>query len=101
MRCQYCAEVGKNVFTTTGSDKLKQYALRKHALTNDHRAAVQVKAGRKDMQCAVASTYRQQELAVCVDLHTIYFMAKKYLPNDMFSDLKQFQILQVSSRLSA
>ena len=97
MRCQYCTEAGKrNVFTTTGCDKLKKDALRKHALTNDHVAAVQAKAGRKDMQRAVANTYRQQELAVRAALRTIYFMAKKNLPNDMFSDLKQFQILQVS-----
>ena len=81
------------MFTTTGCDKLKKDALKKHALTNDHRVAVQVKAGRKDMQRAVASTYRQRELAVCAALRTIYFMAKKNLPNDMFSDSKQFQVL--------
>ena len=81
MRCQYCTEVGKkNVFTTTGCDKLKKDVLKKHVLTNDHRAAVQAKAGRKVMQRAVASTYRQQELAVCAVLRTIYFMAKKKSP---------------------
>ena len=101
MRCQYCTEAGKNVFTTTSCDKLKKDALRKHAHTNDHRAAVQAKAGRKDMQRAVATTYRQKELAVCVALRTIYFMAKKHLPNDIFSDLKQLQVLQVSSMLPA
>ena len=69
--------------------KKKKDALRKHALTNDHRAAMQVKAGRKDMQRAVTSMYHQQELAlaVCAALRTIYFMAKKNLPNNMFSDL--------------
>ena len=41
MRCQYCIEARKrNVFTTTGCDKFKKDTLRKHALTNDHRAAV-------------------------------------------------------------
>ena len=74
--------------------------LRKPALTNDHLVAVQAKTGRKDMQRAVASVYHHQELAVCAALRAIYFMAKKNLPNHMLSDLKQFQVLQVSSMLS-
>ena len=57
MHCQYCTEVGiRNVLTTTDCDELKKDALRKHALANDHVAAVQAKAGRKDMQRAVAIT---------------------------------------------
>ena len=45
------------------------------------------------MQRAVSTAYRQQEPAVLAALYTVYFMAKKNLPNDMFSDLKQFQVL--------
>ena len=41
------------MLTTTSYDKLKKDALRKHILTNDHRASVQDKAERKDMQCTV------------------------------------------------
>ena len=73
MRCQYCIEAKKrNIFATTGCDKFKKDALRKHALTRDHRAAVEAKTGRRDMQRTVATTYRHQELAV-----RAAFMAKK------------------------
>lgn len=91
MRCQYCIDAKKrNVFTTTGCDKFKKDALRKHAQTNDHRAAVEAIAGRRHMQRAIANTYSHQEQAISAALRTAYFMAKKNLPNDMFSDLKQF-----------
>jgi hypothetical protein len=50
MRCQEARK--RNVFTTTGCDK---DTLRKHALTNDNRAAVEAKTGRRDMQRAIAT----------------------------------------------
>ena len=57
MRCQYCQDSGKhNVFTTRCSSLANQ-----PYFTNDHRAAVEAKSGR-DMQRAVATAYRQQEL---------------------------------------
>ena len=97
MRCQYCQDSGKHNVFTTGCSKFKKDVLKKHAATNDHHAAVEAKSGRRDMQRAVATAYRQQELAVLAALRTVYFMAKKNLPNNMFSDLKQFQVLQVSA----
>ena len=42
--------------------------------------------------CSVLST---RVSCSCCPVHRL-FMAKKNLPNDMFSDLKQFQVLQVS-----
>ena len=99
MRCQYCQDSAKHNAFTTGCSKFKKDALKKHAATNDHRAAVEAKSGRRDMQRAVTTAYRQQELAVLAALRTIYFMAKKNLPNDTFSDLKQFHVLQVSALL--
>ena len=47
------------------------------------------------MQRAVATVYSQQEQAVLAGLRTVYFMAKKNLANDLFSDFKLFQVLQV------
>ena len=46
------------------------------------------------MQRALAHSYRDQELAVIAALKTVYFMAKKNLPNEHFSDLKQFLLAQ-------
>ena len=66
---------------------------------NDHRLAAEAKSGRRNMQCALAPSYRQQELAVLAVLRIVYFMAKKNLPNDIFTELKQFQVLQVSALL--
>ena len=60
MRCQYCQDSGKHNVFTTGCSKLKKDVLKK--ATNDHRAAVKAKSGRRDMQRAVATAYRQQEL---------------------------------------
>ena len=62
-------------------------------LTTD-RAAIEAKACRRDMQQALAHTYRDQELAVIAALKTVYFMSKKNLPNNHFSDLKQFLLVQ-------
>ena len=46
------------------------------------------------MQQALARAYKNNELAVIAALRTVYFMAKKNLPNDHFSDLKQFLVVQ-------
>ena len=94
MRCQYCIDAGKHNAFTRGCDK---FVLSKHALTVDHRAAIEAKACRRDMQQALAHSYRDQELAVISALKTVYFMAKKNLPNDHFSDLKQFLVIQGSA----
>ena len=66
-----------------------QDALAKHALTVDHRAAIEAKSCWRDMQLTLAYSYRDQEKAVIAALKTVYFMAKN-LPNDHFSDIKQF-----------
>ena len=93
MFCQYCKEANKQNAFTTGCDKFKD-TLKKHASTVDHRAALKAKSGRRDMQRAVATAYRDQGNAVHAALCTVYFMMKKNLPNDIFIDLKQFQIMQ-------
>lgn len=88
MRCQYCIDSGNmNVFTK-GCDKFKKDALTKHAHTVDHRAAMEPKAGRSDMQQTLSHVYQDQELAVVAALKTVYFMAKKNLPDVHFSNLK-------------
>ena len=51
------------------------------------------------MQQAIANINRSQEKAVISTLKTVYFMAKKNLANDIFGDIKQFLILQVSKPL--
>ena len=84
----------KNNAFTKGCDKMKKDALTKYAATVDHRAAVEAKKCRKDMQQAFANVYRDQELAIISALKTVYFMAKKNLPNDHFSDLKHFLVVQ-------
>lgn len=94
MRCRYCIDAGKNNAFTKGCDKFKKDALSKHALTVDHRAAIEAKAGRREMQKALANVYKDQEISVIAALKTVYFMAKKNLPNDHFSDLKHFLVLQ-------
>ena len=97
MRCQYCIDAGKKNAFTKGCDKFKKYALSKHALTVDHRAAIEAKSSRRDMQRALAHSYRDQELAIIAALKTVYFMAKKNLPNDHFTDLKRFLVVQGST----
>ena len=96
MLCQYCLDAGKSNAFTAGCDKFKKDALRKHAVTTDHRSAVLAKSGRRDMQRAITTAYRSQEQAVVAALRTVYFMAKKNLANDIFSDMKHFLVLQVS-----
>ena len=97
IRCQYCMDAGKRNVFTRGCDKLKKDALSKHALTVDHKAATEAKAGRREMQQAVSHSFHDQELAVTAALRTVYFMAKKNLPNDHFSDLKHFLVVQGST----
>lgn len=94
MCCQYCIDAGKKNVFAMGCDKYKKDALTKHALTVDHRAAIDARAGRRDMQQALVNVYKHQEVAVIAALKTVYFMAKKNLPNDHFSDLKHFLVLQ-------
>ena len=93
--CRYCVDSRKHNAFTTGSAQLKKDALKKHVLPSDHRAAMAAKAGRRDMQLALATTHRSYEKAVTAALHLVYFMAKKNLPSDSFSDLKQLLVLQV------
>ena len=73
---------------------MKKDALTKHAATVDHRAAIEAKKCRKNMQEAFTNEYRDEELAIISALKTVYFMAKKNLPNDHFSDLKHFLVVQ-------
>ena len=101
MLCQYCIDAKKKNAFTKGCDKYKKDALAKHALTVDHRAAIEAKACRRDMQRALAHSYRDQELAVIAALKTVYFMAKKNLPNEHFSDLKQFLLAQGATDIRA
>ena len=68
MLCQYCIDAKKKNTFTKGCDKYKKDALAKHALTVDHRAAIQAKACLRDMQQALAHSYRGQELAVIAAL---------------------------------
>ena len=82
-------DAGKQKVVIKGCDKLKKDALRKHVHTVDHRAAVEAKAGRRDMQQALFGSY--------VALRTVWFMAKKNLPNNHFSDLKHFLVLRGST----
>ena len=46
------------------------------------------------MQQDFANVYRDQELSIISTLKTVYFMAKKNLRNDDFSDLKHFLVVQ-------
>ena len=50
MRCQYCLDAGKENSFTKGCDKFKKDALSKHALTVYHKAAIEAKSCRRDMQ---------------------------------------------------
>ena len=55
MCCRYCVNVGKHAFTTAaGCCHYKKDALRKHAMTADHRAAVEARSYRRDMEQAVS-----------------------------------------------
>ena len=47
------------------------------------------------MERAVANAHRSKEQAVIAALKIVYFMAKKNLASDIFSDLKEFLTVQV------
>ena len=96
MLCRYCLDANKHNAFTTGSAQFKKDALKKHTLTGDHRAATAAKSSRRDMQAALATTYRNHKKAVTAALHLVYFMAKKHLLCDSFADLKQLLVQQVS-----
>ena len=83
------AKTWENNAFTTSSDNVK-----KHVFTVYHCVALVAKSGRKDVKQAVNTVYRNQEHAVRAALHTVYFMVKIKLPTDIFSDLKQFEVLQ-------
>ena len=51
------------------------------------------------MQQALAHACKDQELAIVAAFKTVYFMAKKNLPNDHFSDLKHFLVIQGSTAI--
>ena len=55
MCCQYCIDAGKKNVFAMGCDEYKKDALTKHALTVDHRAAIDARAGRRDMQQALVN----------------------------------------------
>ena len=63
---QHCTEAGKNVFTTTGCDKLKKDALRKHALTNEGR-----KKGHAACCCQYLSSTRAS--CLCCLAHNLFY----------------------------
>ena len=94
--CHYCIDAGKHNAFTRGCLQYKKGALRKYTTTVDHRAALEARSCRKDMQKAVARAHKSQEVSVIVAMKTIYFMAKKNLSNYIFGDMKQFLIHQVS-----
>ena len=88
-------ESGKHNAFTCGCTQFKKDLQKTNVLSVDHCVAVVAKAGRKEMQVSLAATHRSHEKAVTAVLHLVYFMAKKNLPSDSFSDLKQRLIVQV------
>ena len=50
MCCQYCIDAEKKSTFTKSCDKYLKNDLAKHALTVDHRAAIEAKSCRQDMQ---------------------------------------------------
>ena len=94
MLCKYCIDAKRSNTFTMGYDKLKKDSLLKHARTSDHKSAVEAKSGKKHMEHALAHAYKEHELAVVAALITVYYMAKKNLPNDHFSYMKQFLVIQ-------
>ena len=95
MRCKYFTDVHKTNSFTSGCRTFKKDNLVKHVQTSDHRAALSVISGRHDMERAVANAHRSEEQAVIAALKTVYFMAKKNLASNIFSDLKEFLTVQV------
>ena len=66
MRCQYCVDAGKTNAFTNGC-----------ALTIDHKASIEAKSGRRDMQQALARAYKDNELAVIAALRTVFHGQEK------------------------
>ena len=101
VRCSYCIDAKKHNSFTTGCNKFKKDSLKKHATTVDHRAALEARSARRDMQRAIVHVNRSQEEArpFIAALKTVYFMAKKNLANDIFGDIKKFLILQVRKKI--
>ena len=86
---------GPTSFNTSGCRTFKKDNLAKHVQTSDHRASLSAISGRRDMERAIANAHRSEEQAVIATFKTVYFMAKKNLASDIFSDLKEFLIVQV------
>ena len=101
VRCSYCIDAKTHNSFTTGCNKFKKDSLKKHATTVDHRAALESRSARRDMQRAIVHVNRSQEEArpFIAALKTVYFMAKKNLANYIFGDIKKFLILQVRKKI--
>ena len=95
MRCRYCVDARRTNAFTSGCRTFKKDNLAKHVQTSDHRASLSAISGRRDMERAIANAHRSEEQAVIAAFKTVYFMAKKNLASDIFSDLKEFLIVQV------
>ena len=65
---------GKNNMFTNDCLKFIKDALKKHVAAVDHRVALAAKSGRKDMQRAISTVYRNREHAVRAALLTVYFI---------------------------
>ena len=72
MQCTVSKDAGKNNAFTNGCLKFKKDALKKQVATVDHRVALAAKSGRKDMQRAISTVYRNREHAVRATLRTGY-----------------------------
>ena len=97
IHCQYCAEAKKNAFSC---NKFKKDLPRKHAITVDHCAAIKAKSGRRDMQHAIATMFCHQEKAARPHFAQSILWAKRIFLTIIFSDLKEFQVTQVSVNAS-
>ena len=97
MYCEYCKEAGKHNALTSGFAQFKKDTLKKHVAIVDHHIVLTVKSGKRDMQRKVGNIHWNREHAVYAALWTVYFMGEKNLPNNIFADLKQFKILQISN----
>ena len=96
MLCRYCVHAGKTNAFMAGCSKFKKDNLRKHVTASDHRAALDAVSMRRNSEHAVVNAHRSKEQAVIAALKTVYFMAKKNFASDVFSDLKEFLIVQLS-----
>ena len=74
MHCSYCIDAKKHNSFTKGCNKFKKDSLKKHATTVDHRAALEARSARRDMQRAIVHVNRSQEEAVIAALKTVLQM---------------------------